>query len=105
MLIGVPKETLAGERRVALAPDTVGRLTKTGVEVVVERGASEAAYFPDDAYTTAGAKVSDAAAALSANVVVKVQKPTPADVKRMASGTTLISLLPVATSADLLQSL
>ncbi len=105
MRIGVPKETAAGERRVALAPESAARLIKAGVEVVVEREAGRTAYFTDEAYTTAGATLVDAAAALGADVVLKVQKPTPAEVAKMHSGAILISLLPAHTSADLLDAL
>ena len=55
MRVGVPKETAAGERRVGLVPDAVGRLE--GFDVAVERGAGEAAGFPDDAYAAAGAEL------------------------------------------------
>src|SRR2546422_6988425 len=55
MKIGVPKETAANERRVALTPDVAGRLVKAGLSVVVERGAGDAASFGDDAYGAAGA--------------------------------------------------
>jgi len=54
MRVGVPRETTAGERRVALVPETIGRLAE-GVEVVVEPGAGAAAAFTDDAYREAGA--------------------------------------------------
>src|SRR5438046_1651248 len=55
MRIGVPKETAANERRVALTPDVAGRLVKAGLPVVVERGAGEAASFADEAYAAVGA--------------------------------------------------
>jgi len=105
MRIGVPRETVAGERRVALAPESVGRLVKAGIEVAVERGAGVPANFPDEAYSKAGGSTCDAASAWSAEVVVKVQKPGAAEVGRLAGGAILISLVPVATSADLLQTL
>ena len=105
MQIGVPKETTAGERRVALTPDSVARLVKAGTQIAVERGAGRAAFFPDEAYTSAGATLTDGDTAFGADVVVKVQKPTLAEVERFRSGALLISLLPVATSADLLQAL
>src|SRR5208283_3171895 len=54
--IGVPRETLEGERRVALMPDAVSRLVRAGVEVVVEAGAGAAAFAPDEAYAKAGAQ-------------------------------------------------
>jgi len=105
MRIGVPRESVAGERRVALAPESVTRLVKAGVEVAVERGAGVPANFPDEAYTKAGAAVGDAASAWGADVVVKVQKPSTGEAQQMAKGAILISLLPTATSADLFQQL
>jgi NAD(P) transhydrogenase subunit alpha len=105
MRIGVPKETVAGERRVALTPDSVVRLVKAGSEVAVERGAGSAAFFPDEAYSAAGALLTDSDGAFGADVVVKVQKPTLQETERFRAGALLISLLPVATSADLLQAL
>lgn len=105
MRIGVPRESVAGERRVALAPESVTRLAKAGVEVAVERGAGVPANFPDEAYTKAGATVGDAASAWGADVVVKVQKPSASEAQQLAKGAILISLLPVATSADLLEQL
>ena len=63
MRIGVPKEIVPGERRVALVPDGVARLAKAGLEVLVERGAGAEAGFPDDQYVAAGATMGDTAAA------------------------------------------
>ena len=102
MRIGVPREATTGERRVALSPDSVARLVKSGVEVTIERGAGVQANFPDDLYVKAGATLGDA---WSAGVVVKVQKPSAEEAQQLASGTLLISLLPTATSADLLDAL
>ena len=102
MRIGVPREVAAGERRVALVPESVSRLVKSGVEVVVERGAGTSANFPDDLYEKAGATLGDA---WGAGVVVKVQKPSSAEVARLSKGTVLISLLPVASSADVMSQL
>ena len=104
MRIGVPREVTAGERRVALVPESVGRLVKSGggVEVVVERGAGTEANFPDELYEKAGAVFGDA---WRTDVVVKVQKPTAEEARKLASGSLLISLLPAATSADVLDLL
>lgn len=102
MRIGVPREVAAGERRVALTPDIVSRLVKSGVEVAVERGAGVEANFPDELYEKAGASLGDP---WGSGVVVKVQKPSVEEARRMASGSILISLLPAATSADLLETL
>ncbi|HLT46475.1 MAG TPA: hypothetical protein VK002_04540, partial [Rubricoccaceae bacterium] len=71
--VGVPRETAPGETRVALTPDVVQRLARKGATVVVERGAGEAAAFPDADYAAAGAAVVDRAAALGADLVATVQ--------------------------------
>lgn len=105
MRIGVPRETGAGERRVALAPESAARLVKSGVEVVVEQGAGVSANFPDELYARAGATLVDRATAWSAGVVVKVQRPSAEEARHLSSGALLISLMPTATSADLLEQL
>jgi NAD(P) transhydrogenase subunit alpha len=102
MRIGVPKEVAPGERRVSLAPESVARLVKSGVEVTLERGAGAQANFPDELYEKAGATFGDP---WGANVVVKVQKPSADEARRLQSGALLISLLPASTSADLLAQL
>jgi NAD(P) transhydrogenase subunit alpha len=80
----------------------VARLVKSGVEIVVERGAGDLANFPDDLYEKAGAALGDP---WTAGVVVKVQKPSADEVRRLTNGAILISLLPTATNADLLEQL
>jgi NAD(P) transhydrogenase subunit alpha len=107
MRIAVPQETAARERRVALVPDTVGRLTKAGREVVVQKGAGLAAGFPDADYEAKGATLADDAGATvkDADVVLKVRKPTLEEADLLRSGSVLISFLPVAESADLLARL
>src|SRR5438132_11905319 len=89
MKIGVPKETAADERRVALIPDVAGRLAKSGLAVLVERGAGDAASFGDAAYQAAGATVVPAAAGLfgQSDVVLKVQPPSPAEGRLCREGT------------------
>ena len=74
MIIAVAKEIEVGERRVALIPETVGRLVKKGLEVWVETGAGDRAFFPDAAYEAAGAKVvADSAASWGeADILLKV---------------------------------
>jgi H+-translocating NAD(P) transhydrogenase subunit alpha len=91
MKLGVPKETATGETRVAVVPDTARRLGESGVDVLVERGAGEAASFLDDAYGEAGAQV--VADAYEAELVCKVQKPSADELPRLAQGTTLVALL------------
>ncbi len=91
MRIGVPRELEPGERRVALVPDAVTRLSGAGFDVVVEPGAGRAASFPDAAYGDAGATLSDAV--WDADAVAKVHKPTPDEVARLSSGQVLIGFL------------
>jgi H+-translocating NAD(P) transhydrogenase subunit alpha len=91
MRIGVPRETTAGERRVALVPEVVGKLVSAGFEVLVERGAGEAASFPDAAYEEAGGLLVDEWA--DAEAVVKVQKPSEEEAGRLREGQVLIGFL------------
>ena len=79
VVVAVPRETSPGERRVALVPDVAQRLVKSGVEVQVESGAGTRAFYTDDAYTKAGAKVlADRKGVVSAaDTLLKVQPPTP----------------------------
>jgi len=102
MKIGVPKETTPGERRVALVPETVSRLAKSGNTVVVERGAGEASSFPDRLYADAGATIGDPYAA---ELVVKVQKPSDDELARLHEGTVLIAFLQPLTQHDLVREL
>jgi NAD(P) transhydrogenase subunit alpha len=88
--VGVPKETAAGERRVALVPDVVRRLAGREVEVVVEPGAGEEALIPDRLFEEAGAALGDP---WSADVVVKIAPPTPDEAQRLGSGSVLVGFL------------
>jgi proton-translocating NAD(P)+ transhydrogenase subunit alpha len=90
MRLGVPRETTEGERRVALVPETVGKLSGTGFELVIEPGAGVAASFPDDAYAEAGATLGDP---WVADAVAKVRKPSADEVDRLRSGQLLIGFL------------
>jgi len=105
--IGVPKETAANERRVALVPDTAGRLVKTGLEVVVEQGAGTAAAFPDDAYRAAGAGLVAAPADVfgRSDVVLKVQPPSTAEVALCGEGTALVAVFQPAAERDVVAAL
>jgi NAD(P) transhydrogenase subunit alpha len=102
MRVGVPKETFAGERRVAVVPDTVAKLVKDRHEVLVEPGAGVAAGFTDAAYSSAGATLGDA---WTADVVCKVQKPSDTEVGRLRETAALIGLLQAATNAELVRRL
>jgi NAD(P) transhydrogenase subunit alpha len=103
MKVGVPKETAPGERRVALVPDSVTRLTEAGVEVLAEHGAGEAASFLDGYYVKAGAEVADDV--YSADVIAKVQKPSQKEIGRLREGQTLVALLQPLTSPQLVRAL
>jgi H+-translocating NAD(P) transhydrogenase subunit alpha len=90
MRVGVARETAPGERRVALVPETAGKLAAAGFDVVVEAGAGAAASFPDSAYDEAGAAIGDA---WSAEVLVKVRKPDEPERARLRDGQLLIGFL------------
>ena len=99
MRLAVPKETAPSERRVALVPDIVRKLTARGIEVLVERGAGDGALIPDAAFTDAGAQVTDDQAAVwGADAVVTIAPPAPADIARMREGALLVGFLQPLTS-------
>ena len=98
MKVGVPRETAAGERRVALVPESAAKLVQAGNEVAVERGAGTTASFADEAYTEAGAQVVDHP--WQADVVAKVQKPSAAEAARLHSGSVLIGFLQPLTDRE-----
>ena len=98
MKVGVPRETTAGERRVALVPETVKRLTGSGFEVIIERGAGKSASFPDPDYEQAGATLVDDA--YTGEAVAKVQPPASAEADRLRSGQVLIGFLQPLTDRE-----
>jgi NAD(P) transhydrogenase subunit alpha len=105
MKIGALAETLVGENRVALTPDSALQLQKLGHECLVEAGAGEKAGFPDSAYAAAGVTVVAGREALvgMADVLVKVLAPLPEDIDLMREGQTLISFFWPAQNAELLE--
>jgi len=113
MKIGVPREIVPGERRVALTPDAAAALAKLGLTVLVEAGAGSGAFFSDAAYEKAGASIVPDAAVLygQADVVLKVQKPQEHstlgqhEVDLMREGTVLVAFLHALTSPDLVRRL
>jgi NAD(P) transhydrogenase subunit alpha len=107
MRIGVPRETAAGEKRVATVPEVVEKLVKLGFTVSVQSGAGESANFSDDAYRAAGAEIVPDAAALwaGADIVFKVRAPSAAEVELMREGQTLVSFIWPAQNPELMQSL
>jgi H+-translocating NAD(P) transhydrogenase subunit alpha len=102
MVVGVPKETADGERRVAMVPDVVKRLGAKDVEVIVESGAGEAALIPDALFEEAGAKIGDP---WNADVVVKVAAPTSEEIGKLGDGSVLVGFLAPLTSADTTRAL
>lgn len=107
MLIGVPRETAAGEKRVATVPEVVQKLVKLGFGVAVESGAGDAANFADDDYRAAGAEVLPGAAEVwaRADIVFKVRPPTLEEVGLMREGATLIGFVWPAQNPELMQAL
>src|SRR5277367_1416528 len=94
MRIGVPKETAAGEHRVALVPEVVSKLKAKGLEVVVQDGAGSGALLPDSAYVDAGASMTgDAAEIWGSDVVVTIAPPDPQQIRGLGSGSILIGFL------------
>ncbi|GII81429.1 NAD(P) transhydrogenase subunit alpha [Sphaerisporangium rufum] len=100
--IGVVAESSTGETRVAATPSHVRHLRRLGYEVVVESGAGEAAGFADDAYTEQGARVGEAWAA---DIVLKINPPTPDEIGRLRDGAILAALIAPGQSPDLLRRL
>ncbi|MCV2362373.1 Re/Si-specific NAD(P)(+) transhydrogenase subunit alpha [Paucibacter sp. DJ1R-11] len=93
MQIGVPRERAAGETRVAATPETVKKLKAQGHSVQVEREAGLAASITDEAYLAAGADIVEQAAALGADLVLKVRRPEAEELGLMKSGATLVGML------------
>ena len=106
MKVGVAKETAAGERRVALVPEALGKLTAAGLEILVEAGAGAGAAIPDQAFTDAGATIvpTDALYA-SADVILRVHKPVGAEVSKLRSGQAVVGLLSPLLDPALMQTL
>jgi NAD(P) transhydrogenase subunit alpha len=102
MKVSVPKETAAGERRVALVPDLVRRLARSGVQTVVEAGAGAGAHYPDAAYVDAGAEIGDG---FSGDVVAKVSPPSAEEVGRLRQAGVLVGFLQPLTAADTVRAL
>jgi NAD(P) transhydrogenase subunit alpha len=94
MKVGVARETAPGERRVALVPEVLGKLTTAGIEILVEAGAGAGSAIPDAAYVDAGAQVVQTVEMYAqADVVLRVQKPDPSEAAILRSGQTVIGLL------------
>ncbi len=106
-IIGVPKETAAGEKRVATVPEVVEKLIKLGFKVMVQSGAGDAANCSDDTYRAAGAEIAATAAQLwsGSDIVFKVGVPTTEEVCLLREGGTLIGFIWPAQNPELMQQL
>ena len=104
MLIAVPKEIKSGEKRVALVPDIISKLTKAGLEVVIETGAGVAAQYSDKQFSDAGAQVKSSDVIAGADVVLSVQPLNPAQMKTLKKGAITISFLSPTTSTDSIEA-
>ncbi|MBI3746401.1 MAG: Re/Si-specific NAD(P)(+) transhydrogenase subunit alpha [Chloroflexi bacterium] len=106
MKIGVARETAPGERRVALVPEALGKLTAAGIEILVEAGAGLGALIPDSAFSDAGATlVPTDELYRQADVIVRVQKPSAAEAVRLRSGQALVGLLQPLLDPQLMAAL
>jgi NAD(P) transhydrogenase subunit alpha len=103
--LGVVTESAAGETRVAATPATVRQLAALGYEVLVESGAGAAASFTDEAYAQAGARVGGRSETWAADVVVKVNPPTEAEIDALRDGATLIGMIGPALRPELVAGL
>lgn len=103
-IVSVPKERVPGEQRVALVPELVPRLTKAGLEVVIQSGAGESAGFFDAAYEGKGARLASEVFD-KADVLLKVQPPTLEEIERMKENSILIALLQPYTNTTGIKAL
>ena len=104
MLVAVPKEIRDGEKRVALVPDIISKLTRLGLEVAIESGAGVAAQASDDAYRAAGAQVVAGDVLKSADVVLSVTALTPAQIATLKKGAITISFLSVVNQRESIEA-
>lgn len=107
MKVGIPRETLATETRVAATPKTVQRLKKQGFDVLIETKAGEKALIVDQEFLDAGAQIVGDAASLyqQVDIILKVQPLSPAEIEIVKSGTMVASYLWPAQNAELMQKL
>ncbi|MEW6144086.1 MAG: Re/Si-specific NAD(P)(+) transhydrogenase subunit alpha [Thermodesulfobacteriota bacterium] len=107
MRVGIIKESLDGERRIAAVPETVSKMTKAGTEVVVESGAGAASFISDAEFEQAGAAVSQSKDEIlsSSDVILKVNKPTLAEIEKMKEGAIVVSFLQPFSSPEEIKKL
>lgn len=104
MRIAVPKEIRSGEKRVALVPDIISKLTKSGHQVVIESGAGVAAEYSDKQFIEAGAEVKSGDVLAGSDVILSVQPLTPSQIKSLKKGALTLSFLSQATAADSIEA-
>ena len=100
MRISVPKEIKSGEKRVALVPDIISKLTKAGLEVVIESGAGVSAEYSDKQFSDAGAQIKSGEVLTNSDVILSVQPLNPAQMKSLKKGAITISFLSSMTASD-----
>ena len=107
MIVGVLRETAPGERRVALVPDTAEKLVRSGVGVMVERGAGERAFHSDDSYTKAGATIGSDAREVygKGDLLLHVRRPAPEALELMRDGSVVIAPLQPLSNPDIVRRL
>ena len=107
MKIGVPRETAAGERRIALVPESAKKLVEQGNEVVIEKARSASVDFSDAAYAAAGARIADDAGEVLAgsDLVLKIQPPSEAEIAALRTGAVLVAILQPFQNADTVRRL
>src|SRR6202522_2177827 len=105
MKVAVVKETAPAERRVALVPETIAKLRSAGHEILVERGAGSGAFFPDEAFSDAGATVVATDQLKSADAVLMVGRPDQDQISRLRAGQAVLGLFAPLTDPDLVQQL
>jgi len=104
MLIAVPKETKPGEKRVALVPDIISKLTKAGLEVVIESQAGVKAEYSDQQFVDAGAKIKNSEVLSGSDVILSVQSLTVNQIKSLKKGAITISFLSPTTASDSIEA-
>ncbi|MBM3698655.1 MAG: Re/Si-specific NAD(P)(+) transhydrogenase subunit alpha [Actinobacteria bacterium] len=104
MLIAVPKETKPGEKRVALVPDIISKLTKAGLEVVIESQAGVKAEYSDQQFIDAGAKIKNSEVLSGSDVILSVQPLTVNQIKSLKKGAITISFLSPTTASDSIEA-
>ncbi|MDA8364344.1 MAG: Re/Si-specific NAD(P)(+) transhydrogenase subunit alpha [Gammaproteobacteria bacterium] len=105
MNVGIPIEVSEGETRVAATPETVKKLRALGLEVLVQHDAGHSSHFTDDAFRSAGAEIVGNEQALAADIVLKVHKPGPEEIRHMKGGAMLLSMMSLCRHEDTLDLL